>query len=239
MLTAPQISATTATLAENLQRLRSRITAAAMESGRTADSVTLLAVTKGHSQAVVRAAFDLGLRDFGESYLQEALPKLTELSDLPLCWHFIGRLQANKTRAIASHFAWVHGLDREKLAQRLAAQRPAHLAPLNVCIEVSVAAEPDKGGVPPPQVPALAQAIAALPMLRLRGLMCILPADLEPRENRRLFGGMRTLLESLRSRHPGLDTLSMGMSADYAEAVLEGATMVRVGTALFGARGLA
>lgn len=230
MLMGPQ------NLAVHLQLVREQVAAAATAAGRSVDSVTLLAVSKGHPASAVRAAHALGLRDFGESYEQEARPKMAELRDIDLTWHFIGRVQANKTRPIAAEFAWVHAVDRLKTAARLSQQRPYHAPALNVCIQVNVAAEASKGGIGPDELPELAAAIARLPRLALRGLMCMLP-DGEPVERQReWFATLRGLLQSLNARGAKLDTLSMGMSGDYAAAVMEGATIVRVGTALFGAR---
>jgi len=222
-----------------LQALRAAIAAAAAASGRTEDCITLVAVSKGHAEAAIRAAAALGVGDFGESYLQEALPKLAALAELPLCWHFIGRLQANKTRAIAERFDWVHGVDRLRIAERLSAQRPAALAPLNVCIHVNIAAEASKAGIAPAELPQLAHALVRLPRLRLRGLMCILPAGQDPAANRGRFTAMRSLLGQLREAALPVDTLSMGMSEDFPDAIQEGSTLVRIGTALFGPRPLA
>ena len=210
--------------------------AAAAIAGRNADSVTLLAVSKGHPPESIRAAAAAGLPDIGESYLPEALAKMDALADLPLTWHFIGRLQANKTRHVAERFAWVHGLDRLKIAERLAAQRPYHAPALNVCIQVNLAGEATKGGVPVPEVPALAAAVAALPRLALRGLMCIPPEETDPGRQRAWFAGLRALRDSLNAGGLGLDTLSMGMSGDFEAAIQEGATLVRIGTAIFGPR---
>lgn len=224
-------------LSERIRNVRDRIAAAASTAGRNVDSITLLAVTKAQPAAVIRAAADQGLRDFGESYLQEALEKIDALAgEQKLVWHFIGRIQANKTRAIAEHFAWVHGVDRLKIAERLAGQRPYYAAPLNICLQVNVAGEKTKGGVDPAELPALATAIATLPRLKLRGLMCIPPEEEDPARQRAWFAKLRQLLESLNAETPGLDTLSMGMSGDFEAAILEGATVVRVGTALFGPR---
>jgi hypothetical protein len=210
--------------------------AAAASAGRNADSVTLLAVSKGQPAELIRAAAAAGLTDIGESYLAEALAKMEALSDLPLTWHFIGRLQANKTRHVAERFAWVHGLDRLKLAERLAAQRPYHAPALNVCIQVNLAGEASKGGVPVQDAPALAAAVAALPHLALRGLMCIPPEETDPGRQREWFARLRALGDSLSARGLVLDTLSMGMSGDFEAAIQEGATCVRIGTALFGPR---
>jgi pyridoxal phosphate enzyme (YggS family) len=223
-------------LAARIAAVRSRIAAAASEAGRNADSVTLVAVTKSHSAQQVRAAAGLGLADFGESYLGEALGKLAALEDLALVWHFIGRLQANKTRPVAERFAWVHGIDRLRIAERLAAQRPEHAPVLNVCIQVNLAGEASKGGVRVEEAPALAAAVAALPRLALRGLMCIPPPETDPMRQREWFARLRALKDSLNAGGARLDTLSMGMSGDFEAAILEGATLVRIGTALFGER---
>ena len=216
--------------------MRERMAAAAAAAGRNVDSVTLLAVSKGQPADLIRMAATQGLTDIGESYLAEALPKMEALSDLPLTWHFIGRLQANKTRPVAERFAWVHGIDRLKIAERLSAQRPYHAPSLNVCLQVSLAGEPTKGGVPIPRVPELATAVAALPRLTLRGLMCIPPEETDPVRQRGWFARLRELEESLIAGGLRLDTLSMGMSGDFEAAIREGATIVRIGTALFGSR---
>ena len=223
-------------LAPHVAAVRARIEAAALRAGRSVDSVTLVAVTKSQPDSLIRSAAGLGLTQFGESYLTEALGKLDALADLPLTWHFIGRLQANKTRPVAERFAWVHGIDRLKIAERLAAQRPYHAAALNVCIQVNLAGEASKGGVSPEETPALLAAVAALPRLKLRGLMCIPPPQSDPARQREWFARLRRLKESLNASGAGLDTLSMGMSGDFEQAILEGATLVRVGTALFGER---
>lgn len=204
--------------------------------GRAPGSVTLVGISKTHTARSIREAVNAGLRHVGESYVQEALPKLAELADLPVTWHFVGRLQANKTAAVAAAFDWVHGLDRLRVAERLDAQRPANKGPLDCCIEVNLGGEVDKGGVEPQDLPALAAAVAGLPRLRLRGLMAIPPPSEDPCEQRARFAVLRELLVSLRTVHPGLDTLSMGMSGDMEAAIAEGATFVRIGTALFGAR---
>lgn len=224
-------------MSERIAALRIRMAAAAASTGRSVDSVTLLAVSKGQPAELIRAAAAAGVADVGESYLTEALGKMQELGDLPLTWHFIGRLQANKTRPVAEHFAWVHGVDRLKIAERLAAQRPYHAPPLNICIQVNLADEATKGGVPAPEVPDLAAAVAALPRLTLRGLMCIPPEESDPGRQREWFARLRALRNSLNAGGPGLDTLSMGMSSDFEAAIQEGATLVRIGTALFGPRG--
>jgi pyridoxal phosphate enzyme (YggS family) len=223
-------------LPEHLRALHARMAAAAAAAGRNADSVTLLAVSKGQPAESIRAAAAAGLADIGESYLAEALEKMEALGDLPLTWHFIGRLQANKTRHVAERFAWVHGLDRLKIAERLSAQRPYHAPALNVCIQVNLAGEASKGGVSAAEAPALASAVAALPRLALRGLMCIPPEETDPQRQREWFARLRTLKDSLNADGLGLDTLSMGMSGDFEAAIQEGATIIRIGTALFGPR---
>ncbi len=232
MLTGPQFSP--AKLAE----VRRRIEAAARIAGRDPSAVRLLAVSKQQPVAAIRAAFEAGQLEFGENYLQEALPKIRELAALPVVWHFIGQLQGNKTRAVAENFAWVHTLDRERIARRLSAQRPHHAPPLEVLLQVRLDDEPDKGGAEPGQLPQLAEIVAGLPRLRLRGLMCIPApaADAGPDVQRIPFAKLRALLADLNARGHDLDTLSMGMSGDLEAAVAEGATIVRVGTALFGPR---
>jgi pyridoxal phosphate enzyme (YggS family) len=225
-------------LIHNLEAVRQRIAAAAHVAGRDARSVMLLAVSKTFPAEDVRAAHGAGQRAFGENYVQEALTKIEALADLraSLEWHFIGPLQSNKTRPVAEHFDWVHSVDRLKIAQRLSEQRPDHLPPLNVCLQVNISGEASKSGVSIAEAVEVAQQIAALPKLTLRGLMSIPePAgDIEAQRvpHRRL----RELLERLCDDGLALDTLSMGMSADLEAAVLEGATIVRVGSAIFGAR---
>lgn len=236
MLIGPQNSPLEGPLDARLQQLRTRIAQACATAGRASDAVLLLAVSKGHPAAAVRGAAALGLHAFGESYVQEALPKIAALADLPLQWHFIGRLQANKTRAVAGHFDWVHGVDSLHLAQRLAAQRPAQRPALNVCLQVNVAGERHKGGVAPAQLGALAQAVHGLPGLRLRGLMGILPAGLAAAPRRALFAEIVALATQLRAGGLPLDTLSLGMSDDFEDAIAAGSTVVRIGTALFGPR---
>ena len=221
------------TIAGNIARVEARIRAAALAVQRDVTSIHLLAVSKTKPAGALREAHAAGIRDFGENYLQEARAKQLELADLPLCWHFIGPIQSNKTRDIAEHFAWVHSVDRLKIAQRLSEQRPADLPPLNICIQVNVSGEASKSGCTPADLPALAAAISALPRLKLRGLMAI-PEPTEDRaEQDAAFAQVRTLQERL---NMGLDTLSMGMSHDLESAIAQGATWVRIGTALFGAR---
>jgi pyridoxal phosphate enzyme (YggS family) len=199
----------------------------------------LIAVSKTHPAEMVRAAAAAGQRDFGENYVQEALAKIDALSDLPLVWHFIGPIQSNKTRAIAESFHWVHSVDREKIAVRLSEARPAHLPPLNVCIEVNVSGEASKSGVAPDELAALAKRVNSLPRLSLRGLMAIPEPTQDAELQRRRFRALREMKEALVGADLALDTLSMGMSADLETAIAEGATMVRVGTAIFGERGRA
>ena len=220
----------------NLQATREAIAQAARAAQRGVADVRLLAVSKTFPAEAVREAYRGGQTAFGENYLQEALEKMEVLRDLPLEWHFIGPIQSNKTRAIAENFAWVHSVDRLKIAERLSAQRPAHLPPLNICLQVNVSGEESKSGVAPSGVVQLAQAVARLPHLKLRGLMTI-PAPAKDEAAQRVpFARMRALLEQLKSQGIMLDTLSMGMSYDYAAAIQEGATIVRIGTAIFGQR---
>lgn len=221
------------TIAENISTLAERIRSAAQAVQRDPASVGLLAVSKTKPASDLREAYDAGLRDFGENYLQEALGKQVELSDLPLIWHFIGPIQSNKTRAIAEHFAWVHSVDRLKIAQRLSEQRPSELPPLNICIQVNVSGEASKSGCSPEDLAALAQAISVLPNLKLRGLMAIPEPTDDRDEQNASFAAVSTLQAQLGLP---LDTLSMGMSHDLEAAIAQGATWVRIGTALFGAR---
>ena len=220
----------------NLQAIRLAIAQAAEAANRDAADVQLLAVSKTFPAKAVREAYKAGQLAFGENYLQEALEKIEALCDLPLEWHFIGPIQSNKTRAIAENFAWVHSVDRLKIAERLSAQRPPHLPPLNICLQVNVSGEQSKSGTAPEQVMQLAKDIAQLPRLKLRGLMAIpAPADDEAAQ-RAPFARMKQLLHELNKLGLSLDTLSMGMSHDFAGAIREGATIVRVGTAIFGVR---
>ncbi len=223
-------------IASNLQAVNRAIAQAACTAQRNAEDVALLAVSKTFPAAVLREAHQAGQRAFGESYMQEALGKIGKLRDLQLEWHFIGPIQSNKTRAIAENFAWVHSVDRLKIAERLSAQRPQNLPPLNVCLQVNVSGEDSKGGVAPAEAAGLAQEVARLPHLRLRGLMAI-PAPVEGLAGQRKpFAQLRELMRQLNAQGLALDTLSMGMSHDLEAAVLEGATIVRVGTAIFGER---
>ena len=225
------------TIAANLQDVRRRIAAAARSCGRAPDEVTLVVVSKTFPPERVREAYACGERHFGENQAQEGVAKVTALADLAeLTWHFIGPIQSNKTRAIAEHFAWVHGVDRERIAVRLAEARPAGLPPLEICIQVNLSGEATKSGVVPGKEGALAAVIAQLPRLRLRGLMAIPAPSTVLAEQRRQFARLRELKDALNARGHALDTLSMGMSADMEAAIVEGATMVRVGTAIFGQR---
>ena len=221
-------------IAAAVQACRKRIDAACAAAGRPAGCARLLAVGKTFPAAAIREAHATGLSAFGESYLQEALGKLDALADLPLEWHFIGPLQSNKTRPIAERFAWAHGVAREKIARRLSEQRPAGLPPLNVCVQVNVSGEASKHGVPPEQALDFARQVADLPNLRLRGFMAIPEADAETARAR--FARLRDLLARANAEGLAVDTLSMGMSADLEAAILEGSTLVRIGSAIFGAR---
>jgi PLP dependent protein len=223
-------------LPARIQAVQERVARAAEAAGRSAQSVTLLAIGKAQPLPLLNAAAACGLEHFGESYLQEALAKITALRERGLTWHFVGRVQANKTRPIAEEFAWVHALDRVRIAERLAAQRPPHAPPLNVCLQVNLAGEDAKGGVAPEELAPLAAAVAKLPRLALRGLMCIPPEEAEPARQRAWFAKLRELRDQLNVQGARLDTLSMGMSGDFEAAIAEGATIVRLGTALFGPR---
>jgi pyridoxal phosphate enzyme (YggS family) len=230
MLIGPQ------NLTLHVNHVRSRIRSAAIAAGRDPESVTLVAVTKAKSAESVRLAATAGVTDFGENYLQEAQVKMDQLADLQLKWHFIGGIQSNKTRVIAERFDWVQSVDRFSVARRLSEQRPFHAAPLNICIQVALVPEPTKGGVPPDGLAELARAIADLPRLRLRGLMCVPPPQPNAAAERAVFASLRAALADLNAHGLKLDTLSMGMSGDFESAIAEGATLVRIGTALFGAR---
>ena len=225
------------TIAANLQAVRARIAAACIAAGRPLESVRLLAVSKTWPAASVREAIAAGQRAFGENYVQEAIDKKAELAslnqDLDLEWHFIGPLQSNKTRLVAENFAWVHSVDRLKIAERLSAQRPPELAPLQICLQVNVSGEASKSGCDPDQVATLARTLATLPGLRLRGLMAIPEPSDDPLRQRQQFAILRRLRDSLPME---LDTLSMGMSHDLEAAIMEGSTLLRIGTAIFGQR---
>lgn len=221
------------TIAENIAKVGARIREAAQASQRNFADIGLLAVSKTKPADAIREAHAAGVCDFGENYLQEALEKQTQLADLSLTWHFIGPIQSNKTRPIAEHFDWVHSVDRLKIAQRLSEQRPAHLPALNICLQVNVSGEDSKSGCSPEELTALAQAVVALPNLRLRGLMAIPEPTDDVAAQHAAFARLRQLRDELALN---LDTLSMGMSHDLEAAIAEGATWVRIGTALFGAR---
>jgi pyridoxal phosphate enzyme (YggS family) len=221
------------TIADNLSALAARIQRAAEAVGRDPAGVHLLAVSKTKPASAIREIHAAGVRDVGENYLQEALGKQQALGDLPLIWHFIGPIQSNKTKAIAEHFDWVHSVDRLKIAQRLSEQRPQGLPPLNICLQVNVSGEDSKSGCAAADLPALAHAVAALPNLRLRGSMAIPEPSEDRAEQEAAFATLRQLQDSL---NLGMDTLSMGMSHDLEAAIAQGATWVRIGTALFGAR---
>ncbi len=224
------------TIASNLETVCQQVQMAVAQAGRPENAVTLLAVSKTRPAADLRAAYAEGQRDFGENYLQESLEKIDALADLPLCWHFIGPIQSNKTRPVAEHFHWVHSVEREKIGRRLAEQRPAGMPPLNICLQVNISGEASKSGCLPEDVPALAAALTQQPALVVRGLMAIPQATDDEAEQRAVFGRMQQLLCDLQTDHPQMDTLSMGMSGDMTAAIAAGSTMVRIGTAIFGAR---
>ena len=224
------------TIAARLDAVRARIAAAARHAGRDPADVKLLAVSKTWPAEAVREAAAAGQRAFGENYVQEGVDKVEALRALGLEWHFIGPLQSNKTRLVANRFAWVHSIDRLKIAERLAEQRDVHLPPLDVCIQVNVSGEASKSGVAPADLPELARAVASLPRLRLRGLMAIPEPTPDVALQRARFASLRMLRDELNAAGLGLDTLSMGMSDDLEAAIAEGSTMVRVGTAIFGSR---
>lgn len=226
-----------ATISSALQAVKQRITDAAQNAGRDPRETALLAVSKTFPAEAVRAAWEAGQRAFGESYVQEALEKIKALHDLPLEWHFIGPIQSNKTRPIAEHFSWVHGVDRLKIAQRLSAARPPELPDLQICLQVNISFEAGKSGVAPQELPPLAHAVARLPRLKLRGLMAIPEPTDDASVQRQRFAQLRELLALLNTRGFALDTLSMGMSDDLEAAVAQGATIVRIGSAIFGGRG--
>jgi pyridoxal phosphate enzyme (YggS family) len=223
-------------LTVHVNHVRSRIRQAATAAGRDPASVTLVAVSKSKPAESVRAVATAGVTDFGENYLQEALLKQDVLGDLPLHWHFIGGLQSNKTRAVAERFLWVHSIDRFGIAKRLSDQRPFHSPPLNLCIQVALVPESTKGGVEPENLSELAARTSDLPRVKLRGLMCVPPPQPNISAERAVFSQLRELLEGLNAHGHDLDTLSMGMSGDFESAIAEGATHVRIGTALFGSR---
>lgn len=223
-------------IAENLRQIQAHIARAENAAGRPAGSVRLLAISKAFDADAIREAVAADQRAFGENYLAEALPKIDALAGLGLEWHFTGPIQSNKTAAIAAHFDWVHGLDRDKIARRLSEQRPESLAPLNVCVQINISGEPSKSGVPPEDAARLCAQVVERPRLRLRGLMAI-PAPVQQRaEVRAPYRQLRRLYDALRARGFALDTLSAGTSDDFEAAIAEGATIVRVGRAIFGER---
>ena len=231
-------------LASRLAEVDARIADAARTAGRDPAELARIVVTKFHPASLVEQLYDLGVRDVGENRQQELTDKRGRVRDLPgLTWHFIGQIQANKTRSIAEHFAWVHGVDRLKIAERLSAQRPFHAPPLNVCLQLNVGGEASKGGVPAAEMAPLARAVRELPGLKLRGVMCMPPAETDVLRQRQWFREARQVFDYLNEKGGGneqglgLDTLSMGTSADYPAAIAEGATIVRIGTAVFGRRG--
>ena len=228
------------TIEHNLQDVRRRIAAAAAECGRDAKEITLLAVSKTKPASALEEAMAAGQRAFGENYVQEGVDKIQHFASHPLApeleWHFIGPLQSNKSRLVAEHFAWCHTVDRLKIATRLNEQRPAALPPLNVLIQVNISDEASKAGIAPAELPALAEAVAALPNLRLRGLMAIPAPESDYARQLAVFRKMADALAALQARHPQADTLSMGMTDDMPAAIAAGSTMVRIGTAIFGER---
>ena len=220
----------------NLLRVRSAITQAETQAGRPRGSVRLLAVSKTKSAAAIGAALDAGQYDFGENYLQEALAKIEQLKEEKIRWHFIGSIQSNKAKDIAHHFDWVHSIEKLSTAQRIARLRPETLLPLNVCIQINIDQEQSKSGCSVEQVHALADEIAQLPHLKLRGLMAIPKPISDPQYQHRTFAELHALFEQLKQQHKGFDTLSAGMSGDFEQAIKAGATLVRIGTAIFGPR---
>jgi pyridoxal phosphate enzyme (YggS family) len=223
-------------ITDHLGQIRARVTQALRDADRSDDDITIVAVSKGHSIDSIRTLFANGVTHFGESYVDEALPKIAALTDLEIVWHFIGRIQGNKTRHIAEKFAWVHSLDRERIARRLDAQRPYHAPPLNVLIQVNLAGEPQKGGIEPAGAAELAECLGELKRLRYRGLMGIPPIDASAAALHEYYAAIRTLHDQINRTGADGDTLSMGMSRDFELAIAEGSNCVRIGTALFGPR---
>jgi PLP dependent protein len=224
------------TLDARFRQLHDRIVAAEKQFNRSPGTVQVLAVSKTQEPDAIAHIYQLGQRDFGENYLQEAIPKIRTLAGLPIHWHFIGRIQANKTRDIAEYFDWVHSVDRFKIGQRLSEQRPVTRDPLNICLQINLEEETGKGGVAPADAPQLAAQLASLPRLKLRGLMCIPTEHADIKSQRGVFARLRLLQEAINRQGHKLDTLSMGMSNDLEAAIAEGATLIRVGTAIFGSR---
>ncbi|WP_028110417.1 YggS family pyridoxal phosphate-dependent enzyme [Ferrimonas futtsuensis] len=224
------------TIADQLSLAKAQIAQSAAAAGRNSDEITLLAVSKTKPASMLREAYEAGQRHFGENYLQESLEKQQQLTDLGIIWHFIGPIQSNKTRPIAEQFHWVHSVDRIKVARRLAKQRPAELAPLNICLQVNISDEESKSGASANEVLALAREVSQLQNVRLRGLMAIPMATPDPAQQRAQFAKVKKLFNELKSEFSDIDTLSMGMSGDLDAAIAEQSTMVRLGTAIFGAR---
>lgn len=224
------------TIAYHLQQVLQRIAESVNKFPGANDKVRLVAVSKTRPAEAIRTAFDCGQKDFGENYLQEAIDKIEQLNDLDICWHFIGPIQSNKTAGIAEHFDWCQSVDRVKIARRLSNQRPEHMTPLNICIQVNISAEQSKSGVSPDEVLRLAREIATLPNLCLRGLMAIPSKTTDPEQQRKAFANLRDCFHQLQANYASVDTLSMGMSGDLESAIAEGSTMVRIGTDIFGPR---
>ena len=221
---------------DNIAKLLKRVRIRSQKSQKAESDIILLAVSKTRPADDVRAAYNCGLTQFGENYLQEAVDKITDLADLPITWHFIGPIQSNKTRPIAEHFQWVQSIERPKIARRLNEQRPDSLPPLQVCLQVNISSEQSKSGVSLNELDELAALVDELPRLQLRGLMAIPAATDSESEQRATFAALRKAFEQLKLKHPQIDTLSMGMSGDMESAIAEGSTMVRIGTAIFGPR---
>jgi hypothetical protein len=224
------------TIAENIIQIQHRLDEYAQRHNRNRSDIRLLAVSKGHKAASLRQAYNAGLHEFGESYIQEATDKIRKLADLAITWHFIGHIQSNKTRDIASHFDWVHSIDRLKIARRLSEQRPANLQPLQVCLQINISLEPTKSGIALDELQQLASAVSQLPGLQLRGLMALPQASHDFSRQRQAFRQMHQAFMQLRNSGFMIDTLSMGMSDDMEAAIAEGSTLLRIGTAIFGER---
>jgi len=225
-----------ASIPNNIAKLLNRVRLAAQKSQRSPADICVIGASKTRTPETVREAYESGLHHFGENYLQEALEKITALADLALCWHFIGPIQSNKTRAIAENFSWVHSVERLKIARRLSEQRPAQLPPLQICLQVNISSEDSKSGVSPDALPGLVEDIKALPQITLRGLMAIPAATGDKQRQLQPFCQMRQLMQQLQPICPTIDTLSMGMSGDLEAAIAQGSTMIRVGTDIFGPR---
>jgi len=225
-----------ASISDNIAKLLKRVRLAAKKSQRNPDEICIVAASKTRSPEAIRTAYQSGLHNFGENYLQEALIKIEALTDLPLIWHFIGPIQSNKTRPIVENFDWVHSVDRLKIARRLSEQRPEHLATLQICLQVNISGEASKSGVNPEDLPHLAREVLPLPNIRLRGLMAIPEASPEEEQQLHAFQHMRELMTALQVFAPNLDTLSMGMSADLEPAIAQGSNLIRIGTDIFGPR---